>query len=296
MAAPPPKRPRARRPASGRRKPAPRERSLGEAELRELRWAYDQLEHPSFAARLSSAIGAPIERAINLLPAAWQQRVDRAAERVVRGVLMAAIASLGKTPSGGQHLLHQIAAAAVGAVGGAFGPVTLFAELPLTTAMMLRAIADIAHGQGEDLSSPEAQMACAEVFALGGRSREDDAADTGYYGLRATLSFHFAPFTLYGHSGADIPAGIHLIRGIAARFGAPISDGVAVKMVPVVGAISGALINLAFMQHFQDVARGHFIVRRLEREFSPEVVRRAYEQIDAESAKAAREFSRIEGW
>ena len=34
------------------------------------------------------------------------------------------------------------------------------------------------------------------------------------------------------------------------------------------------------MQHFQDMARGHFTVRRLERIYGTEAVRRAYERID----------------
>ena len=32
-----------------------------------------------------------------------------------------------------------------------------------------------------------------------------------------------------------------------------------------------------FLDHFQNMARGHFIVRRLEREFGDEVVREEYE-------------------
>ena len=45
-------------------------------------------------------------------------------------------------------------------------------------------------------------------------------------------------------------------------------------------AAGGALINAIFVQHFQDMARGHFTVRRLERIYGTEAVRRAYERID----------------
>ena len=38
-----------------------------------------------------------------------------------------------------------------------------------------------------------------------------------------------------------------------------------------------ALINLLFTDHFQDMSRGHFTVRRLEREFGADEVRTAYE-------------------
>lgn len=40
---------------------------------------------------------------------------------------------------------------------------------------------------------------------------------------------------------------------------------VAAQALPVVGALGGAAVNYAFIEHFQDVARGHFTVRRLER-------------------------------
>ena len=42
---------------------------------------------------------------------------------------------------------------ASGAAGGAFGLATLPLELPVSTVIMLRSIADIAISEGEDLSS-----------------------------------------------------------------------------------------------------------------------------------------------
>jgi hypothetical protein len=49
--------------------------------------------------------------------------------------------------------------------------------------------------------------------------------------------------------------------------------------VPVIGALGGATINVLFADHFQDVARGHFAVRRLERKYGNEAVRTAYATI-----------------
>ncbi len=50
----------------------------------------------------------------------------------------------------------------------------------------------------------------------------------------------------------------------------------AAQLVPVVGGIGGALINAVFIDHFQNMARGHFTVRRLERKHGPEIVRQKY--------------------
>jgi hypothetical protein len=38
-------------------------------------------------------------------------------------------------------------------------------------------------------------------------------------------------------------------------------------------------VNYAFMEHFQEMARGHFIVRRLERVYGKNVVRTEYERL-----------------
>jgi hypothetical protein len=46
-------------------------------------------------------------------------------------------------------------------------------------------------------------------------------------------------------------------------------------------------VNYAFIDHFQDVARGHFTIRRLERAYGKESVRAQYERIRDES-KASR--------
>jgi hypothetical protein len=38
------------------------------------------------------------------------------------------------------------------------------------------------------------------------------------------------------------------------------------------------MINSIFIDHFQDMARGHFIVRRLEKKYGEELVQLAYKE------------------
>jgi hypothetical protein len=45
------------------------------------------------------------------------------------------------------------------------------------------------------------------------------------------------------------------------------------------GYAGGALINTIFMDHFQDIAKGHFIVMKLERKYGKEAVRSEYENL-----------------
>ena len=85
-------------------------------------------------------------------------------------------------------MLHKALVTASGAAGGAFGLAALPVELPVSTIIVLRSIADIARSEGEDLSHPEASLACLQVFALGGRSGSDDASESGYFALRALLA------------------------------------------------------------------------------------------------------------
>ena len=56
-----------------------------------------------------------------------------------------------------------------------------------------------------------------------------------------------------------------------------VGEKIMAQGVPVVGAVGGATINLLFIDHFQDMARGHFIVRRLERSHGETEVRKRYQ-------------------
>jgi hypothetical protein len=165
--------------------------------------------------------------------------------------------------------------------------------------LILRSIADIANSQGEDLEQMETRMACMQVFALGGRTRDDEAADLGYYGMRVTLGLYFERDIMEyaaGAQGPHIPAAIEFVRAIAARFGIVVTDKVAAQMVPIAGALSGAMLNLIFIRHYQDVAKGHFIVRRLERQYGSGLVKMQYQKLVDEEIEAEKEFSPVEGW
>ena len=68
---------------------------------------------------------------------------------------------------------------------------------------------------------------------------------------------------------------VRLIAQIASRFGFVVSQ----KAAAQIGALGGAAINYAFIDHFQSVARGHFTVRRLERKYGKDIVFDAYERL-----------------
>src|SRR5687768_8033725 len=148
-----------------------------------------------------------------------------------------------------------------GAAGGAFGLPALIVELPISTTIMCRSIADIARANGESLDQMAVRVACLEVFALGGSSKSDDGAETGYFAVRAALAQAVSEAAQYLATHTVIeegaPALVRLIVLIAARFQVQVSEKVAAQSIPIVGAAGGGLINLLFIDHFQDMSRGH---------------------------------------
>jgi hypothetical protein len=72
---------------------------------------------------------------------------------------------------------------------------------------------------------------------------------------------------------------VRAINAIASRFSIPVTQKALAQAAPVIGAASGAALNLIFISHFQNAARGHFIVRRLERQHGPAVVRHWYGRV-----------------
>lgn len=256
-------------------------KKLSQSDREQLRHACELLENPGLAARISHMVGTPIERGFDSLPERWGKVIDAAARKSIESTLDVAIGTIDESHRGGSsNWWHRAAATASGATGGAFGLAALAIELPISTAIMLRSIADIARSEGEDLGHAEARVQCLQVLALGGPARLDDAAEFGYFAARAALGRAVSEAASHvakkGLAEKSAPAIVRLISQVASRFSLVVSEKAVAQAVPVVGAFGGAAINAVFIAHFQDMARGHFIVRRLERSYGSEAVRRMY--------------------
>lgn len=113
----------------------------------------------------------------------------------------------------------------------------------------------------------------------------------GYFAIRALLARGLAGTAEIVvdksavRGGSDIAA--RFLAPIAVRFGAVVSEKLAAQAVAVIGAVGGAAVNLAFIEHFQSLARGHFAVRRLERVYGAKAVRTEYDLLRSPSAAAA---------
>lgn len=260
---------------------------LSREELKDLAEAVRTLESDSFAARLNRLLGGKARALGRVLPASARKAATVATERALKTALRVALLSLrSNVKLKASNRWHQAAAAAAGAIGGAFGIAATAIELPVSTTILLRSIAEIAREHGEDLSNPEAALACLEVFALGGERADEAGLESGYFAVRAGLAQSVGEsvrFLLKQRVGGDVaPVLVRFMSQIAARFGVVVSEKVAAQAMPVVGAVGGAAVNAAFAHHFQAMARGHFTVRALERKYGAQAVRFEYERLRGE--------------
>lgn len=269
---------------------------MSDAEWSDLLAAKTALQHQGLADRLTEMIGAPMTATVQMLPDAAESVLTSAVQRALQKALDVAIATMGQDNAGQRPKLvtHKILSGLAGAAGGAFGLASVAAELPVSTVLILRSVADIARSQGEDLSNVESRLACLEVFALdSGRGLDasldaaggiQDATEIGYFAVRAGMAKQIAEASKYllHHSAADLtaPPLVQLIAKISSRFGVVVSQKAAAQAIPVIGAVGGALINSFFIDHYQDLARAHFTIRRLERTHGLENVRRAYDSLE----------------
>ena len=160
-----------------------------------------------------------------------------------------------------------------GALGGFLGMAGLLPDATLTTLLVMRSIATIACEEGEDMSDAASRQACLEVFAFGTPSLDQaEEGDAGYWSARMLM--HGRPLMI-------------LFSEVAGRYGLRISEKFALQAVPLVGAAGGALVNTVFLDHYRNLARVHFTIRRLERRYGTADVRATAQQMAQDMRLAA---------
>jgi hypothetical protein len=255
-----------------------------DADLNDLKMAKIRLEYPSLTAKIADIVGRPIESGFKLLPKNWNNKVGEITQRALLKGLEFSIYTMGKTETReSKNWLHKVLVVGSGVAGGAVGLAALAVELPFSTCIMLRSIADIARSEGHNIRQLEVNLACLEVFALGGKSSKDDAAESVYWMVRGALAKYISEAASYlaekGLAEKSAPPLVRLIATIASRFSAVITEEVAAKAIPVLGAVSGGAINYLFMNHFQEMARGHFVIKRLEKKYGLKRVEERYKEL-----------------
>ncbi|EIG2055090.1 EcsC family protein [Escherichia coli] len=270
--------------------------SLEERELLDLEKAVKLLEQATITEKMTQMVGKPIDYLMSKLPKGAEAQIYSLVEKALHKAADAALWSLNNEPNReASTKTNKFFAVVSGAVGGTFGFSALAIELPLSTTIMLRSVADIARSEGFDLDKVETKQACLEVFALGGPSENDDAVDTAYYATRSftaeAMQILSKELSEIATKKASVNAAMNLtptqtgkwlatlIEKVATRFGIVITEKTAAQVVPVIGAFAGATLNIMFTDYYQDMARGHFIIKRLEKKYGSEFIKSEYMKI-----------------
>jgi Na+/glutamate symporter len=82
-----------------------------------------------------------------------------------------------------------------------------------------------------------------------------------------------------GIAEASTPALVKIMSTLTSRFGLVLTEKMAAMAVPLVGAAGGSIVNYVFMDHFQKMAEGHFIVKKLEARYGKPFVEEQYNQL-----------------
>lgn len=180
----------------------------------------------------------------------WQEKITELTEQALWKAHD--VATLGLDPQGDREpwrWFNKAMTTVTGAASGFFGLTGLVIDIPFTTLVMMRSIAEIARSKGENLASDDTKRACLQVLAFGGLD-EDDSPEIGYWATRAALAKK--PIEL-------------LIKEAAARLSITLSEKILAQAVPVAGALAGGALNYVFMNYYQQMAGVHFVLRSLER-------------------------------
>ena len=246
------------------------------------------LEFPIFTAKAAKYIGKPFELALMALPDPVLNKVGDYTQACLKTALQVVLFTVNKEKrfKKANNLLHKGMVVATGAAGGFFGGVTMAAELPISTGIMMRSIADVAREEGEDLTAVEPRLACISVLGMdtSSKAKKTEGINTSkYFIIRNAMAAEVTKATEYLVANVitdeSVPIVVKLLNNVTERFGIILTEKMAADLVPVVGAVSAASINYLFIDNFQRIARGHFIVRRLERKYGPERIKMGYEAI-----------------
>jgi len=211
--------------------------------------------------RIINGFGGKIEGQMAHLPDGFRQQI----ERITTDALTRAVTVAGhgrNAPDFGPRAAPALAAL-TGAVGGAGGILTALAELPITITVILHAILRAAEAEGFDTTLPEVRAEALRVLIAGGPMEGDDGINTSFIGARMTLTG---------------PALHKLLAKVVPGFAAVLSQKLAAQAVPVLGALTGAALNAAFLTHYRELAHIRFGLLRLTVLHGAAPVRAAFER------------------
>ncbi|MCX7288885.1 MAG: EcsC family protein [Rhodobacterales bacterium] len=218
--------------------------------------------------QLMNRLGNTLEGQLDLLPEPMRQQLETTTARA----LDAAYGAARRTPDLGQRG-PMVAVVMSGAVGGAGGIATALAEIPVSVTLILNAIRAEARAAGFDPDAVGVREDCLRIFGAGSPLAGDDGVNTSFLTARLALT------------GQAVQ---NLIASVAPKFAAVLGQKLAAQAVPVLGAVTGAALNAAFLTYYRELARIRFALVRLYEVHGIEPVNAAFRQaVEAPRIKRA---------
>ena len=273
-------------------------KTLKKKELKRLKSAKKTIENVSILMKGINSVGSGIESGIKILPQKQQQWLSKNITNIFFKILKSNIKTIdsNKKFKLSSDATFKLLVGLSGVGSGFFGSFNILgssifvSELYFSTRMMMRSILEIARSEGEDIYDINTQLACVQVFALGGNSTADNSIDSAYYATREAMASALQKANDYiaenGVKGLEkVKMGnsnpvLLMIGLIATRLTIQISEKFLSRAVPVIGAASGGALNYFYIEHYQKIARAHFKIRGLERDYGQDTVQAAYEAIE----------------
>lgn len=204
---------------------------------------------------LVTRLGGSFEKQLALIPPNSRRQIEQAIERAL-SASYAVAGGADRLPNAGARG-RMAAAIAAGAAGGAGGLPSALAELPVTITLILNAIRAEARAAGFDPDRPEIRAECIRTFGAGSPLAADDGINTGFLSARLTLTG---------------PAIQKVIASVAPKLAAALGQKLAAQAIPVLGAVTGAALNAAFLNYYKEMARIRFALLRLAEQHGAERV------------------------
>jgi hypothetical protein len=202
------------------------------------------------------------------LEAQWERvpvRVRRQVEAQVAQALAVGLGLAAAAPRIGVRG-HRWLVIASGAAGGAAGLLGSLAEMPVALILFLQAIREEARAAGLDPDREGVRRATVDILASGRPIAASEVLDPAFVSGRLAL---VGP-TLSGWVARNAP-----------RLAPVLGQRLAASAVPVVGAISGAVLNAAWLGHYRQLARIRFRIMVLAEHHGPEAVLSAFARAQA---------------
>ncbi|WP_022707760.1 MULTISPECIES: EcsC family protein [Paracoccus] len=220
-------------------------------------------------------VGRLAEGAVSTLAGQSPQMLEGAMETVFRRLYDLSargerVEILRNSPLGA----NRVAAVLSGATGGWFGMAGLVPDLVASTTLIFNTIQKVARVHGFDTSDPVIRLESLAVFQRGEPGTDGDGTAQAFFAHRMLAN---------GQTAAT------LLRRFAAAASSRITTKLGAQTIPVLGAMTGAAINYAYLDYYERVAHIHFRLLRLA-EDNPDIdVEAAYAEALRRVGKPVRE-------